>query len=270
MSDSQLNGSQSSSISPLTCVVDACELFEVEWRDGHCPRIEAYLETAPSRPARAHWLGSFSRSRSSFASSTARTRLPLNSARDTPNGAMRSRLAFEQGRSAQAGGAAGRAADATRAQQLDRSPFDPARASDSSRIPEDVTVGSVCSPDSAAERVPIEPVPARLRAIRSHESARNRRVRHRLPGARRRALAAGGDQGAACGVVAIAGAGRVVSWPRHETRPVCAIRRSWRCTTSAAFGDFGVFVVFEYVEGRNLAELLRRRAVVANADRDAA
>ena len=48
MSDSQPNGSQSSSILPLTCVVDACEQFEAEWRDGHCPRIEAYLESAPS------------------------------------------------------------------------------------------------------------------------------------------------------------------------------------------------------------------------------
>ena len=38
------NGSQSSTILPLTYVVDACERFEIEWRGGIRPRIETYLE----------------------------------------------------------------------------------------------------------------------------------------------------------------------------------------------------------------------------------
>ena len=38
MSDSQPNGSQSSTILPLTYVVDACERFEMEWRSGRTPR----------------------------------------------------------------------------------------------------------------------------------------------------------------------------------------------------------------------------------------
>ena len=44
MSDSQPNGSQSSSSSPLTYVVDLCERFELDWRGGGTPRIETYLE----------------------------------------------------------------------------------------------------------------------------------------------------------------------------------------------------------------------------------
>ena len=44
MTDSQPNGSQSSAIWPLTCVVDACDRFEMEWRGGAALRIETFLD----------------------------------------------------------------------------------------------------------------------------------------------------------------------------------------------------------------------------------
>ena len=46
MTDSHSNGAQSTAILPLLRVVSACEQFEVEWRDGRTPRIETYLEGA--------------------------------------------------------------------------------------------------------------------------------------------------------------------------------------------------------------------------------
>ena len=67
MSDSQPNGSQSSTILPLTYVVDACERFEIEWRGGRHPRIEAYLESVEPASATICFVSCW-RSKSSYGS----------------------------------------------------------------------------------------------------------------------------------------------------------------------------------------------------------
>jgi hypothetical protein len=44
MSDSQPNGAESSELNALRRIVAACEEFEVEWRGGCAPRIDAFLD----------------------------------------------------------------------------------------------------------------------------------------------------------------------------------------------------------------------------------
>ena len=97
----------------------------------------------------------------------------------------------------------------------------------------DVTVGSVCCAGCRWREAARSSRAGAARAVRGDQRAGKRRVRHGLPGARRRAFAAGGDQGAAAGAVALDASKSNRSWRRHETQRACAIRRSWRCTTSA-------------------------------------
>jgi eukaryotic-like serine/threonine-protein kinase len=249
MSDSKLIGSQSSSISPQTCVVDACELFEVEWRDGHHPRIEDHLENAPpgQRDALARELLAIE------------IELRVEHGENPTPAEYRARyprlghaivVAFENCRTARA------QRKAIARPSLPQRKYVPApptqRASDSSRIPEDVTVGSVCS---AADPGLIGPVPARF-------------GRYEVT----RVLGTGGF-----GTVYLANDAELsrpvaVKVPRAGLLRSPAQVESFLAEARNAAGlrhpaivavfdvghvdDSEVFVVFEYVEGRNLSEML--------------
>ena len=101
----------------------------------------------------------------------------------------------------------------------------------------------------------MSPLPERLGRYQVIRTARNRRVRHGLSCPRRRAGAAGGDQGPP---------GQLLRSPEQVESFLAEARMAAGLGHPAIVavhdvgrnGENGVFVVFEYVEGRNLAEIL--------------
>ena len=253
MTDSQPNGSRSSTILPLTYVVDACERFEMEWRNGRAPQIETYL--ASVKPAqREKLLRELLAVEVELRISHGENPTPAQLRLRYPDWGHAITVAFEQGRSA---------AEAAR-EGMERGPCavrEANRVGATQRLlpvglePPDVTVGSVRYPNSAAGSGSSEPAPERLgryEVIRelgkggfgtvylARDGELSRPVAIKVP---RRGFLRSSEQ-----VEAFLAEARNAAGLCHPA--IVAVHDVGR------FEDFGVFVVFEYVEGRTLAELL--------------
>ncbi len=253
MSDSQPNGSQSSSNLPLTYVVDVCERFEIEWRGGRTPRIEDYLEGVGSGE-RERLLRELLAVEVELRIAHGENPTPENLRLRYPDWGHAITIAFERGR---------QAAEAAR-EGMARPPEakdggDPLRAT--RRVAAgnlehaDVTVGSVCWPDTVPGSDGIEPEPARLgryEVIRELGRGGFGTVYLGRDGELSRPVA-----------IKVPRAGLIRSREQVDSFLKEARNAAGLCHPAIVavhdvgrFEDFGVFVVFEYVEGRNLGELL--------------
>jgi serine/threonine protein kinase/formylglycine-generating enzyme required for sulfatase activity len=253
MSDSQPNGSQSSTILPLTYVVDACERFEMEWRNGRTPQIQAYLESV--RPGqREKLLRELLAVEVELRISHGENPTPAQFRSRYPDWGHAITVAFEKGRSAAEAAREGMARGPCAAGEADR-PDLTQRLSAAGVDRPDVTVGSVCYPDSVAGAGSSEPAPQRLgryEVIRelgrggfgtvylARDGELSRPVAIKVP---RRGLLSSIEQ-----VESFLAEARNAAGLCHPA--IVAVHDVGR------FEEFGVFVVFEYVEGRDLAELL--------------
>jgi serine/threonine protein kinase/formylglycine-generating enzyme required for sulfatase activity len=245
LSDSKPNGSQSSSILPQTCVVDACELFEIEWRDGRRPRIEDYLDNAPSGQ-REFLLRELVAIEIELRVEHGENPTPAEYRARYPRWGDAVTVAFDNCLAAQANraGIVGRLPPAK-----SELPSPTQRAAGAIANPADVTVGSVFDPGA------IGPLPARFgryevtKALGSggfgtvylaHDGELSRPVAIKVPRA--------GLLRSSAQVESFLAEARNAAALRHPA--IVAVH------DVGHFGEFDVFVVFEYVEGRNLAELL--------------
>ncbi len=253
MSDLQPNGSQSSTILPLTFVVDACERFETEWRGGAIPRIESYLEgVEPCH--RERLLRELLAIEVELRITHGESPTPAQFRTRYPDWGHAITVAFEKGRSA---------AEAARDEALRPPPVAPPEVDRSGPtqklapdfVPQDVTVGSVCFPDSAPGSGSSEPLPVqfgRYEVVRelgkggfgtvylARDGELSRPVAIKIP---RRGLLRSLDQ---------------VNKFLNEAQNAAGLRHPAIVGVYdvGRFDEFGVFVVFEFIEGRNLAELL--------------
>ena len=246
MNDARSNTSDSHQVNGLQRFVAVCEQFEADWRAGSAPRLDAYLHAV--EPSERHGL---------FCELLAieiELRLQLGETAvleeyqaNTRNGPKPPNWSSREIRVHHPSHRSG-------AGQIRRS----RRASPSSIFPlaasgeQTVTVGN---PPVSKPALPVQLIPENFGRY-TVVVCSGRGVRHGLPCVGRRAGTQGGDQGAPTRAPGFARAGRARSLPRAGSPPGWDIRRSSPCTTSAATDENGVFVVFEYIEGRNLAEIL--------------
>ena len=202
MSDSQTNGSQSSSIWPSTFIVNACECSRSNGETAM--PADRGLSRRPSSPASASdWLEELLAIEVELRISHGESPTPAEFRTRYPDWGHAITVAFENCRSAASRRGRTRACRRFR-MQVDQPLQVTRKISDAEPVPADVTVGSVYSPDSSAGPISTGPLPERFGRYEVIEGAREGRVRHGLSGARRRAFAAGGDQGPAARAFAIA------------------------------------------------------------------
>jgi eukaryotic-like serine/threonine-protein kinase len=253
MSDSRPNGSQSSTILHLTYVVDACERFEMEWRSGRTPQIETYLQSV--KPGqREKLLRELLAVEVELRISHGENPTPAQFRSRYPDWGHAITVAFEKGRSAAEAAREGMARGPCGAGDGDRlGATQRLAAAEVERS--DVTVGSVCFPSSVGDSVSSAPVPTgfgRYEVIRvlgkggfgtvylARDGELSRPVAIKVP---RRGLLCSKEQ-----VDSFLAEARNAAGLCHPA--IVAVHDVGR------FEEFGVFVVFEYVEGRNLATLL--------------
>ena len=253
MSDSQPNGSQSSSNLPLTYVVDLCERFELEWRGGGTPRIETYLEGI-AEGERERLLRELLAVEVELRISQGENPTPEKLRTRYPDWGHAITIALEKGRQAAEAAREGMVRPA--GVRDGGNALGPTRRLCSGGIEHaDVTVGSVCWPDAGSGGDGIGSRPSRLgrydviselgrggfgTVYLGRDGELSRPVAIKVP---RRGLLRSKEQ-----VDSFLAEARNAAGLCHPA--IVAVHDVGR------FEDFGVFVVFEYVEGRNLAEIL--------------
>ncbi len=251
MKNPHSNGASSSDILPLVRVVNACEQFEIEWRAGRTPRIETFLERV--EPAeREKLLGELLAIEVELRLARGENPTPGEFRSRYPNWGQAITVVFAQGKS-----------EPEHSRNGDASVLD----DDNHRLPLteqesgdvvnawDLTIGAAWPVESAPKPAPIEATPTRFGRYEvtkllgkggygtvylARDEELSRLVAIKVP---RRELLRSPQQ-----VESFLTEARIAAGLRHPA--IVAVYDVGR------LGECGVFVVFEYVAGRNLSELL--------------
>jgi serine/threonine protein kinase len=253
MKDPQSNGAQSSASSHLSRIVNACEQFEIEWRGGRTPLIESYLaRVAPSE--RERLLHELLAIEVELRLEHGENPTPAQFHLRYPNWGHAITVVFAHDRAAPRHSGNGKIRKSIRKDD-DNGPGLTEGGTGVAVNPSDVTVGSVFAVDPGPEAAPIEATPSRLgryevtrplgkggfgTVFLARDEELSRLVAIKVP---RAGLLRSAEQ-----VESFLAEARIAAGLRHPA--IVGVHDVGR------FGEFGVFVVFEYVEGRNLAEVI--------------